>query len=413
MSITANPNGEVVGWDLNMGETIEFYEQLYKCKIHLHGKPVGEGLVGERIVTVYQTPNTSYQAKLPDRVSGMIEDITLPVYGRNMWVNGDVKRNWQRASINRNKIARCYCVANEDLAVTGEARVVAEVDTAGGIHFMDFYQGMSGGRSFDPVFRFIMEHHGGRSGKSLYRTFEGTLDRLNCEVIKEVKIVTEFDAELFKKECTMTLERAVEYQKSINESKSRSLQRTLDEEREGAGTAKRRASHTGFKLGLMYGRGKGYHGWTYDSDETSPWHRWLCFYKPIEVVELHYHGKKVMVKDVPEIQGKFIVNGLRVLPTQSRVFPDSVRVDESTYHPNASNGQLCIGDLEGRNLPDVLEKLPYTLRIGNFDSALRAGLTEKWKHLWYKTTKSPSGLEELKRVELDKTLADTHIWEVA
>ena len=412
MSITANPNGEIVGWDANMGETIEFYEQLYKCKIHLHGKPVGEKLFGERIVTVYQNPNTSYQAKLPDRVSGMIEEVTLPVYGRNMWIEGDVKRNWQRASINRNKIARCYCVANEDLAVTGEARVVAEVDTAGGIHFMDFYQGMSNGRSFDPVFRFIMEHHGERSGKSLYRTFEGTLDRLNCEVIKEVKIVTEFDAELFKKECTRTLERAVEYQKSINESKSRSLQRTLDEEREGVETAKRRASHTGFKLGLMYGRGKGYHGWTYDSDETSPWHRWLCFDKPIVVTELHYHGKKVMVENVPEIHGKFIVKGLKVLPTQSRVFPDSVRVDESTYHPNASNGQVCIGDLEGRNLADVLEKLPYTLRIGNFDSALRSGITEKYKHLWYKTTKSPSGLEELERVELDKTLADTHVWEV-
>ena len=119
------------------------------------------------------------------------------------------------------------------------------------------------------------------------------------------------------------------------------------------------------------------------------------------------------MENVPEIQGKFIVNELRVLPTQSRVFPDSVRVDESTYHPNASNGQVCIGDLEGRNLPDVLEKLPYTLRIGNFDSALRSGITEKYKHLWYKTTKSPSGLEELERVELDKTLADTHIWEVA
>ena len=231
-------------------------------------------------------------------------------------------------------------------------------------------------------------------------------------MIKEVKIVTEFDVELFKKECTRTLERAVEYQKSINESKSRSLQRTLDEEREGAGTAKRRASHTGFKLGLMYGRGKGYHGWTYDSDETSPWHRWLCFDKPIVVTELHYHGKKVMVENVPEIHGKFIVKGLKVLPTQSRVFPDSVRVDESTYHPNASNGQVCIGDLEGKNLADVLDKLPYALRIGNFDSALRAGLTEKWKHLWYKTTKSPSGLEELERVELDKTLADTHVWEV-
>ena len=68
--------------------------------------------------------------------------------------------------------------------------------------------------------------------------------------------------------------------------------------------------------------------------------------------------------------------------------------------------------MEGRNLADVLEKLPYALRIGNLDSALRAGLVDKWKHLWYKTTKSPSGLEELERVELDKTLADTHVWEV-
>ena len=32
-----NTSGEIVGWDNNMKETIEFYQGLYECKIFLHG----------------------------------------------------------------------------------------------------------------------------------------------------------------------------------------------------------------------------------------------------------------------------------------------------------------------------------------------------------------------------------------
>ena len=59
-------------------------------------------------------------------------------------------------------------------------------------------------------------------------------------------------------------------------------------------------------------------------------------------------------------------------------------------------------------MTEVLEKLPRTLTIGNFDSALRSGIVEQWKHLWYKT----SG-DESENVGLDKNLEDTHVWEVA
>tara|TARA_Y100000294_G_scaffold45244_1_gene41721 strand:+ start:1061 stop:1237 length:177 start_codon:yes stop_codon:yes gene_type:complete len=32
-----NTSGEIVGWNNNMKETIEFYQGLYGCKIFLHG----------------------------------------------------------------------------------------------------------------------------------------------------------------------------------------------------------------------------------------------------------------------------------------------------------------------------------------------------------------------------------------
>ncbi len=408
-----NTSGEIVGWDNNMKETIEFYQGLYGCKIFLHGYTARGTSFGTNIVTVYQSPSASYQEKLLDRGQGTeIETVVLPPFGKTMWVDGDCKRNFQRSTVLQRKTLRQYILNNVDEQeghTSKSLKVVAESDTAGGIHFIDFYQGFgTDKRAFDEVFKFIMNHHKGREGKSLYRTFKGSLDRLNCEVIKEVKVITEFDAELFKSECIAKLERAVEYQKTINESKSRSLVRTLEEERQSREHATTKATHEGFKLGLLYGRDKGYHGWRYDSDEKSPYYRWLVYDKDIKVTELHYHGKKVMISDTPTISGKFYVKGLRILPTRSRVNQDNVRVDESTYHPNSSGGQVCIGDLEGKDTSEVLEKLPRTLTIGNFDSALRGGIVEQWKHLWYKT----SG-DESENVGLDKNLEDTHVWEVA
>ena len=172
-----------------------------------------------------------------DRGQGTeIETVVLPPFGKTMWVDGDCMRNFQRSTILQRKTLRQYILNNVDeqeVHTSKSLKVVAESDTAGGIHFIDFYQGWGPDkRAFDEVFKFIMNHHKGREGKSLYRTFKGSLDRLNCEVIKEVKVITEFDAELFKSECIAKLERAVEYQKTINESKSRSLVRTLEEERQ-------------------------------------------------------------------------------------------------------------------------------------------------------------------------------------
>jgi hypothetical protein len=70
---------------------------------------------------------------------------------------------------------------------------------------------------------------------------------------------------------------------------------------------------------------------------------------------------------------KFFIDGLRI-PLEDKIF--KAFCDEA-YHPNAEDGgKVCLGDLEGAEVFEVLEKLPRALEVANLDSAFPNEATE-------------------------------------
>jgi hypothetical protein len=71
---------------------------------------------------------------------------------------------------------------------------------------------------------------------------------------------------------------------------------------------------------------------------------------------------------------KFYISGLKV-PLEQIV---SYAECEEAYHPNAkSGGRVCLGDLEGKPLLEVLQKLPQSLEVANLDSAFENSASEE------------------------------------
>ena len=88
---------------------------------------------------------------------------------------------------------------------------------------------------------------------------------------------------------------------------------------------------------------------------------YLVYKKEIIPTKIKYEGE---IYIIPEDKREFYVKGLKV-PIESIV--TSAYVSDS-YHPNIS-GHVCLGDLEGKPLLEVLQKLPETLETINLDSA--------------------------------------------
>ncbi len=84
---------------------------------------------------------------------------------------------------------------------------------------------------------------------------------------------------------------------------------------------------------------------------------------------------------------KFYIRGLKV--------PLNLIVNkaycEKSYHPNASRGEVCIGDLTGKSIFEVLEKLPETLKTANLDSAYPNDATQELREDFEELTSSGAG----------------------
>jgi len=91
---------------------------------------------------------------------------------------------------------------------------------------------------------------------------------------------------------------------------------------------------------------------------------WLVYKKEIIPTKIKRDGK---IYNIPESQQEFYVKGLKV-PIEPIV---AVAYVSDSYHPNINRDSkmVCLGDLEGKPLLEVLEKLPKELEMINLDSA--------------------------------------------
>ena len=97
-------------------------------------------------------------------------------------------------------------------------------------------------------------------------------------------------------------------------------------------------------------------GWTVENGE-------LVLYKKIYVDKLKY--QRVVYQLPKEYINEFYIENIRI-PITAKV--TKAQCDYS-YHPNASDGSICLGDLEGKDLKTVVTELPKILKIANLDSA--------------------------------------------
>jgi len=89
---------------------------------------------------------------------------------------------------------------------------------------------------------------------------------------------------------------------------------------------------------------------------------YLVYKKEIIPTKIKYCGQ---IYNIPEHLQEFYVKGLKV-PIMSIVTSASV---SDSYHPNINDGEVCLGDLKGKPLLEVLQKLPRELETINLDSA--------------------------------------------
>jgi hypothetical protein len=268
---------------------------------------------------------------------------------------------------------------------------------------MDFPQ-INGNRSgkwkFLEIFNWVVEDWKESRTINLLSDFKQELSRIDCIVIKEVEVKAGFDKDVFISSCEQKLQKEIELQRTLHESTIVSLKTTLRDERDGREKAVAKSQHDGFLLGLTFSKGT-YLSWKMNADNTSPFFGYLEYWdmyrnapRDIYVTELHYHGKKVMIDDIPTthpLYRRHIVNGLKVKVRQA-VHALDVQVAEDTYHPNCSGTSICIGDLEGKPILDILKKLPSVLTVGNLDSPLLSDATDDHRDLFYNDRGLKEGL---------------------
>ena len=285
--------------------------------------------------------------------------------------------------------------------------VIAQGDSYGNLHFMDFPQ-INGNRTgkwkFLEIFNWVVKDWKESRTINLLSDFKRELSRIDCMVIKEVKVKAGFDKDVFISSCEKKLQKEIDLQRTLHESKIVSLQSTLRDERDGREKAVAKSQHNGFLLGLAFSKGT-YMGWKMNADNTSAHFGYLEYWdmyrnapRDIYVTELHYHGKKVMIDDIPTTHPlynsgrvKHVVKGLKVKVRQA-VHALDVQVAEDTYHPNCSGISICIGDLEGKPILDILKKLPSVLTVGNLDSPLLSDATDDHRDLFYNDRGLKEGL---------------------
>jgi hypothetical protein len=85
--------------------------------------------------------------------------------------------------------------------------------------------------------------------------------------------------------------------------------------------------------------------------------------KDIIVNKVKYRNKIYFLPK--EMIGKYYIKGLAI-PLKSIV---EMVICREAYHPNVDNNNVvCLGDMAGRNVEEVLDKLPEILETANLDS---------------------------------------------
>lgn len=246
---------------------------------------------------------------------------------------------------------------------------LAAKDTNDNLWFMDFYH-RSGSDSdpYDmfPEFHEIIAHAWGvpkgQEGKILDNLLE-ILKKISTDRVEMIKITTSFDKEAYIENVKREFETAVSLQSKISATKVNSLTRTLSIERtQHANTIK-------IECGKSFAQGmtvlKKLTDWEIKDNR-------LYYKKDIFVKQATLKGK---IWDIPkEDKNKYYAKelSLTIEPAPTHATANNAN------HPNITGGgSVCIGDLMGKSLATVMEKLPAILEIGGLNSPFNGKVSKE------------------------------------
>jgi len=224
------------------------------------------------------------------------------------------------------------------------------VDTLGNLHLTDFYHNS---KPFPVDFaEFVKKYRYSHEGV-IEDKFLRIIKAINPYKIKEIKV--EFDKERYIKEVMDSFRAEIKNMLAkeriiINDLKEafdyeiKNLRRNIEAERQN-----------GFIEGLKSAF-KLKKDWKIEGE-------WLKYTKRIYANRVKCYGRLYRLDD----DKKFYVSGLRIY-IAPRIFNDYVKCSRA-YHPNCRGQSVCIGDLDGKPISEVIEKVVDLLKTCNLESA--------------------------------------------
>jgi len=236
------------------------------------------------------------------------------------------------------------------------------VDTLGNIHLTDFYHNKN---PFPIDFVKFIKKYSVSFEDIITNQFLKTIKNISAYKIKEIKI--EFDREAYerkvaeemKKELTRLMDTQRKFVKNLKEYYSMEIESMRRKIQEG----EKRGFIEGLKTGMKFKK-----DWKIEGD-------WLKYTKRIYVKRVKAYGRIYKINEK-----RYYISGLKVF-IAPEIYNDHVRCSRA-YHPNCNaHGNVCIGDLEGKPINEVIEKLPKVLETCNLDSAYDNEATAKLREV--------------------------------
>jgi hypothetical protein len=242
-----------------------------------------------------------------------------------------------------------------------KSRYFAFLDECGGIFFVDF---IHYGYDYSKAFRFVLEAAWGKADyDSIAMTkVRNALNFIAPEKLKRIEVEVEFDKEAYMEQVTKKTLATINMFRKAAESKSRVLTRKLETEKVAYKKRLEGSQLASFISGIT-------------AMKNNDWE--------IKKGRLRY-SKKIVAKYISKNGvtintdcDTFYVTGLSLTVTPH---PSSAKF-EKAYHSNVSASQVCIGDLSGCTLAEIMEKLPKALETCSLNSPYGGAATELAKKI--------------------------------
>jgi hypothetical protein len=232
----------------------------------------------------------------------------------------------------------------------------------GDLFFTDF---IHYGHDYAGAFKFVLEAVWGVSDYSSIATekIRNALTFVAPEKIKRIEVETEFDKKAFIETTSRKALATIDMFKRSADSKSNVLTRKLETERQVYKKRLQESQLASFISGITAMKNS---NWEIKKGR-------LCYSKKIVAKQISWQGKSINTDC-----DTFYVTGLSLTIAPR---PTSAKFVQA-YHSNVSASEVCIGDLQGCTLTEIMEKLPKALETCSLNSPYGGAATQLARNIF-------------------------------